>query len=76
MKIYLVDKYKVNIFSLPDKIEDAFPINYTSYNGVEELLTITAENNNWYISSNYDVTIYSENMTALFLLNLAIQKKQ
>ena len=62
MKVFLVDKFKVNIYTLPEKIEDAFPINYVSYNGVEELITITAENNNWYISSGYDVNIYKDTL--------------
>ena len=63
MKIFLVDKYKVNIYKLPEKIEDSYSITYISPNGVEETITLNANNNKWNISSNRDVYIYKNNIS-------------
>lgn len=57
MKIYISDKESIKDYSLPSKIEDSFVINYTSTTGVLEKITLTAENNNWSISSSYDIKI-------------------
>lgn len=63
MKVYISDDYKLGVFSLPDKVEDEFLINYVSPTGIEETITLTAENNKWYIASSYDVNIYSDNIS-------------
>ena len=60
MKLFLVDKSKINIFSLPDKIEDAYLINYVSSTGMEETITLSAENNKWMISSTYDMSAFKD----------------
>ncbi len=64
MKVYLYDDYKVYIYSLPTKIEDAFIINYTSYMGVEETIVINARDGKWTISSNESMTLLKNNMKA------------
>ena len=57
MKIFLVDKNKLNIYSLPNKIEDPYTINYISPTGVEETLTLLVEKGKWIISSAIDIKI-------------------
>ena len=58
MKIFLVDNYKIHIFSLPDKVEDAYLITYLSSNGIEETITLSAEDNKWIISNTYDMNVF------------------
>lgn len=60
MKLFLIDQFKINIFSLPDKIEDAYLINYISPSGIEETITLSAENNKWIISSTYDMSVFKD----------------
>jgi len=55
MKIYLVDDYQIYTYSLPNKIEDAFVINYNHYTGKEETITFIAENNQWIIESTPEI---------------------
>ena len=55
MKIYLVDDYQIYTYSLPNKIEDAFIINYNHYSGKEETITFIAENNQWIIESTPEI---------------------
>ena len=38
MKIYLLDDKKINMYSLPRKIEDPYLINYITENGLEETI--------------------------------------
>ena len=57
MKVYIADNYEIKDYSLPNKVEDSFLINYVSNTGVEETLTFVAENGKWTISSNYDISI-------------------
>ena len=59
MKLFLIDNYKLNIYVLPNKVEDAFLIDYHSPSGIEETITLRAENNSWIIESTPDVTIYN-----------------
>ena len=59
MKLYLVDDYKVYTYSLPNKIEDAFIINYVHYSGEEETITFIAENNQWVIQSSPEIHFQS-----------------
>lgn len=60
MKIYLVDEYQIFSYSLPNKVEDAFVINYIHYSEKEETLTFIAENGQWAIQSNPDIQFYSD----------------
>ena len=55
MKIYLVDDYEIFTYSLPNKIEDAFVINYVHYSGKEESITFMAEDNMWVIQSSSEI---------------------
>lgn len=57
MKLYIVDKYKLKDYLLPSKVEDSFLINYVSPTGVEESITLAAENGQWTISSNLDMHV-------------------
>lgn len=65
MKVFLVDKYKVHIFSLPNKVEDSFTINYCSHNNVEEAITLSTDNNEWVISGTEELGIYDKNSMRL-----------
>lgn len=60
MKLYLVDDYKIFTYLLPNKVEDAFLINYVHYSGEEETITFMADNNNWIIESTPDITFYKD----------------
>ena len=61
MKIYLVDDYEIYTYSLPNKIEDAFIINYTHYTGKDETFTFLAENNQWAIKSTPEMQFSNAN---------------
>lgn len=60
MKLYLVDNYKVYTYSLPNKIEDAFNINYVHYSGEEETITFVAKNNQWIVESTPEISFYHD----------------
>ena len=52
MKIFILDKFKITKFNLPEKIEDSFLIPYKSYNNTNEnLITVEAVENNWQLKS-------------------------
>ena len=51
MKIYLLDNKKINMYSLPRKIEDPYLINYITENGLEETINIIAKDGHWEIES-------------------------
>ena len=51
MKIYLLDNQKINMYSLPRKIEDPYLINYITENGLEETINIIAKDGHWEIDS-------------------------
>ena len=57
MKVYITDKDMIKDYSLPIKIEDSYIIDYVSKDKIEESIVLTAENGNWTISSNYDISI-------------------
>lgn len=59
MKIYLTDGQKVNMYSLPKKIEDTFFITYKSENGIEENINISAKDGHWVIESTPETSFYS-----------------
>ena len=54
-----IDNYKISMYLLPEKIEDSYTINYSSHEGIEETITIVAENGKWYISSSGEMEITS-----------------
>ena len=56
MKIYLLDDKKINIYSLPRKIEDPYLINYITENGLEETINIIAKDGHWEIDSTPETT--------------------
>lgn len=57
MKIYIGDKKKLNVFSLPNKIEDSFLLKYISWTGIEENIIIKAENGKWCLSNSAEIRI-------------------
>lgn len=58
MKIFILDKFKITKFNLPEKIEDSFLIPYRGYNNTNEnLITVEAIDNNWQLKSNGNVNI-------------------
>ena len=60
MKIYILDKYKITKFNLPEKIEDSFLIPYSGYNNKKDnFITIEAEDNKWKLKSNGNSNIIS-----------------
>ena len=56
MKIYLLDDTKINMYSLPRKIEDPYLINYVTENGLEETINIIAKDGHWEIDSVPETT--------------------
>lgn len=78
MKVYLVDAYKIYTYSLPNKVEDAFIINYVHYSGEEETITFVAFNNQWIIESSPDIRFQINGKTVEkdFLKNDAIYNIQ
>lgn len=65
MKIFILDKHKITKFNLPEKIEDSFLIPYKVKNKKQEhFVTIESENGNWYLKSNGNVNVLSNQMIA------------
>jgi len=62
MKVYICDKNKIQVYTLPNKVEDEYIINYKSNEGIEESITLTAQENEWYISSDFNTTIYKNDI--------------
>lgn len=60
MKLYIADKYKVQSYLLPSKVEDSYLIQYVSITGIEENITLTAEDGKWTIIGNYDMSIQKD----------------
>ncbi len=57
MKLFVYDKYRVNVYPLPDKVEDFYMINY--YYGSESILeTITLEAKDGVWTMNTDETVH------------------
>ena len=58
MKIFILDKYKITRFNLPEKIEDSFLIPYNGYgNPNETFVTVEANGDKWQLKSNGTVNI-------------------
>ena len=58
MKIFILDKYKITKFNLPEKIEDSFLIPYkVKRKKQEHVVTIEGENGSWYLKSNGNVNV-------------------
>ena len=61
MKIFLTDGKLVNMYSLPQKIEDSFLINYQSDTGLEETINIIAVGGKWQIESTPELSFFDGN---------------
>ena len=59
MKVYLLDNKKINMYSLPKKIEDPYLINYITENGLEETINIIAKDGHWEIDSTPETTFFN-----------------
>ena len=58
MKIFILDKFKITKFTLPDKIEDSFLIPYKGYNNKDDIfVTVEEQENKWCLKSNGTVNI-------------------
>ena len=58
MKIFILDKFKITKFNLPEKIEDSFLIPYKGYNNKNETaVTVEACDDKWKLKSNGTVNI-------------------
>jgi len=58
MKIFILDKFKITKFNLPEKIEDSFLVPYKGYNNKNDIfVTIEANDNKWQVKSNGTVNI-------------------
>ena len=58
MKIFILDKYKITKFNLPEKVEDSFLIPYKGYNNKNDnFVTVEANEDKWQLKSNGAVNI-------------------
>ena len=57
MKIFILDKFKITKFNLPEKVEDSFLIPYKGYNNDDNFVTVEANENKWQLKSNGTVNI-------------------
>lgn len=58
MKIFILDKYKITKFNLPEKVEDSFLIPYIGFNDKKDnFVTVEANNDKWQLRSNGIVNI-------------------
>ena len=58
MKIFILDKFKITKFNLPEKVEDSFLIPYNGYNNKNDnVVTVEANNDKWQLKSNGNVNI-------------------
>lgn len=60
MKLYLVDSYEISTYSLPNKVEDAFVINYVHSSGKEESITFMAEDGKWVINGSSEMELMKD----------------
>ena len=58
MKIFILDKFKITKFNLPDKVEDSFLIPYKGYNNKNDnFVTVEANDDRWQLKNNGTVNI-------------------
>ena len=58
MKIFILDKFKITKFNLPDKVEDSFLIPYKGHNNKNDnFVTVEANEDKWQLKSNGTVNI-------------------
>ncbi len=63
MKLFIVDSGKIRIFPLPRKIEEDYSFLYTPIGYSENyLITLSINNNVWYLSSNGEVNVEVSNI--------------
>ena len=72
MVVFILDKYKLTKFNLPEKVDDSFLIPYKSYNNKNDIfVTVEASDGNWQLKSNGTVNIIenSEIIESSILVN-------
>ena len=58
VKIFILDKYKITKFNLPEKVEDSFLIPYKGNNNKNEnYVTVEASDDKWKLKSNGNINI-------------------
>ena len=58
MKIFILDKFKITKFNLPEKVEDSFLIPYNGHNNKNDIaVTVEAVDSKWHLKSNGLVNI-------------------
>ena len=58
MKIFILDKFKITKFNLPEKVDDSFLVPYIGYDGKnDDFVTVEANNDKWQLKSNGTVNI-------------------
>ena len=58
MKIFILDKFKITKFNLPEQIEDSFLIPYKGHNNKEDnFVTVEADEDKWQLRSNGTVNV-------------------
>ena len=63
MKLFIIDKYRISKYMLPEKIEETFLITYKAKNSnIENVITIDAEGNKWCLKSNGNVDVLNGKM--------------
>ena len=61
MKIFILDKFKITKFKLPEKIEDSFLIPYKGYRNKNDLfVTVEANENKWQLKSNGIINVMDD----------------
>ena len=58
MKIFILDKFKITKFNLPEKIEDSFLVPYKGDNSHDNFATIEASDGKWQLKSNGTINIF------------------
>lgn len=62
MRLYILEGNKIVKFDLPQKMEEYFLIKHKFFNNVDEnTITVVSKNEKWYINSNVNVNIISNN---------------
>ena len=62
MRLYILDNNKIVKFDLPEKVEEYFLIKHNFFgSNSESTITVEAENGKWYLISNVNVNIISNN---------------
>ena len=61
MIVFILDKFKLTKFNLPEKVDDSFLIPYKGYNNKSDIfVTVEASEGNWQLKSNGTVNIIED----------------